>query len=186
MLSATGGGPTAGTEAAPAATGGKEIVGGEASSILVRSVIAAGGLSGTGGNLAGNGTLGQPPPVGVAADGRFLLYAGFWSPARHGPPSGVDLPQPAVNCLLQNTPNPFNPTTTIAFTVAAAGPAQLEIFDLRGRRVRRLLDAVVPAGRRTVVWDGLDDGGKQVASGAYCYRLRTGRFTALRKMLVVR
>jgi len=73
--------------------------------------------------------------------------------------------------LYVNTPNPFNPRTTIAFDLPRAGRAQLQIFDVRGRRLRGLVDSVLPAGAHQVLWDGMLESGRPAASGTYIYRL---------------
>jgi hypothetical protein len=88
--------------------------------------------------------------------------------------------------LAQNTPNPFNPTTTIAFD-APAGDARvtLTIYDVSGREVRRF-DRDVHYGTHTIVWDGTDAGGRPSASGVYLYRLEAPGFSAMRRMVLVR
>ncbi len=73
--------------------------------------------------------------------------------------------------LEQNRPNPFNPTTTIAFEVPTAGHVELAVYDAAGRLVTTLVDARVEAGRREVAWSGLDDRGNRAASGVYFFRL---------------
>lgn len=89
--------------------------------------------------------------------------------------------------LEQNYPNPFNPATTIGFTLAAESPVTLAVFDVVGRRVRTLLSGVRQAGTHQVAWDGTDDGGRQVASGVYLYRLAAGGMAPLtRTMLLLR
>ena len=95
-----------------------------------------------------------------------------------------DLPQ--VTRLLGNTPNPFNPRTTIHFDLARSEAVRLDVYDLRGRLVRRLLQGPVTAGNHQVVWDGRDGHGRAVASGAYVYRMVTGATVEQRKMLLVR
>ena len=77
--------------------------------------------------------------------------------------------QTAADRLLVNpsAPNPFAPATRISFVVPAAGRAVLAVFDPGGRHVRTLLDAPVPAGFRSVVWDGRNDTGETVAPGTY-------------------
>jgi hypothetical protein len=85
---------------------------------------------------------------------------------------------------MQNHPNPFNPSTTISFDLPVATRAQLEVFDVRGRRVARLLDEELAAGRHDVVWDGRDARGRAAASGVYFYQLRTPRETTFRKMVL--
>jgi hypothetical protein len=100
---------------------------------------------------------------------------------------GVDdgeLPQPIA--LAQNVPNPFNPQTTINFRLATESPVRLEIFDLTGRRVRTLVNEVRQAGEHSVVWDGRDDVGSQVASGSYFYRITGDQRTVSRKMTMLK
>lgn len=73
------------------------------------------------------------------------------------------------------TPNPFNPSTTLAYGVAEPGPLELVVFDSRGRRVRTLArNPRMAAGFYREVWDGLDDAGREVASGVYHARLVVG------------
>jgi hypothetical protein len=88
--------------------------------------------------------------------------------------------------LSQNYPNPFNPETVIAYSLAREGNVRLEIFNLLGQSVIVLADGWNPAGQRTVVWDGTDSGGRQVASGVYFYRLQSGPETISRKMVLMR
>ena len=88
--------------------------------------------------------------------------------------------------LEQNQPNPFNPSTTIRFTIPSRGSATLAIYDAEGRLVRMLLNEVVPAGTTAVQWDGRNDAGSTVTSGVYFYRLASGKFTASRKMLMLK
>jgi len=97
------------------------------------------------------------------------------------------LPTPQYTTrLLQNTPNPFNPTTNIDFTLEAKGMVRVEVFDVTGRLVARLLDAEANAGPNRVTWNGLDTNGKQVQSGIYFYRLLTPIAEQTRKMVMVK
>jgi hypothetical protein len=75
--------------------------------------------------------------------------------------------------LEQNVPNPFNPSTVIAWTVDRAGPVQLRVFGIRGDLVRTLVSGSTRAGEHSAVWDGRDDRGRRVSSGVYFYRLET-------------
>jgi hypothetical protein len=99
-------------------------------------------------------------------------------PATVAPPAQLE--------LAPNRPNPFNPSTTIAYGLPQAAPVRLEIFDVRGRALRRLVDAPTAAGRHTAVWDGRDSRGREVPSGVYFYRLRAGDAVLARRMLLVR
>ncbi|MCP4573107.1 MAG: T9SS type A sorting domain-containing protein [bacterium] len=91
---------------------------------------------------------------------------------------------PSVATLAQNYPNPFNPSTTIAFATAAPGRVRLTICDVRGRRVRALLDETRPAGSHTATWNGDDDGGRSVASGVYLCILESSEGVLTRKMVL--
>jgi len=89
--------------------------------------------------------------------------------------------------LRQNHPNPFNPQTVIRYEIR--GPAtrvQLDVHDVRGQRVRRLVDGVRAAGAHAATWDGRDDAGRPVASGTYHYRLRAGGVTEARRMVLLK
>jgi subtilisin family serine protease len=102
--------------------------------------------------------------------------------------TGVDTDVPAAApAALAGYPNPFNPRTTLRFSLEAAAPVTLEIHDLAGRLVRRLVGGSLAAGEHEVVWNGLDEAGKGVASGQYLARLRTdGRAAVTRKLTLVR
>ncbi len=88
--------------------------------------------------------------------------------------------------LAPNQPNPFNPSTTIAFSLPRAGDVELAVYTLDGRRVAVLVDGTLPAGPHAATWTGRDDGGRQVASGTYFYRLTTDEQTLTRRMVLVK
>lgn len=101
--------------------------------------------------------------------------------------TGDDTPEaPAATYLAQNFPNPFNPTTQIAYGLAAPAHVSLRIYDVSGRLVRELVDADREAGVFTETWNGRDTRGAQVASGIYFYRLDAGTFSETRKMIMLR
>ena len=104
--------------------------------------------------------------------------------------SAVDIPGdgniPAVLDLRDNFPNPFNPLTTIRFGVARDERVLLDVFDVRGRLVRNLLNETRPAGYHTVAWDGLDNRGARVVSGVYLYRLTAGSYSETKRMLLIK
>ncbi|MBK8167717.1 MAG: T9SS type A sorting domain-containing protein [bacterium] len=95
---------------------------------------------------------------------------------------------PAQLALLGNAPNPFNPTTTIAFTIpaGATGEHQLNVYDPRGRLVRQLGRGPLAAGRHEATWDGRDDAGAPVGAGVYLYRLEHGDRRLTGKMVLVK
>jgi hypothetical protein len=88
--------------------------------------------------------------------------------------------------LSQNYPNPFNPNTTIKFEIPHAGLVRLEIFNILGQRVTRLVDEYRSAGPHSVIWDGTNGSGKQVSTGIYFTRLSSGDKTEIKKMLLLR
>jgi hypothetical protein len=101
--------------------------------------------------------------------------------------TGADSPRaPEATYLAQNFPNPFNPTTKIAFGLRAEAHVKLRIYDASGRLVRALIDEDRPAGHYGELWDGRNARGVAVASGIYFYRLDAGAFGETRKMVIIR
>lgn len=92
----------------------------------------------------------------------------------------------AVNVSAANYPNPFNPCTTIMFNVPQSGKVELVIYNVRGQKVRTLVNGNQASGVHRVVFDGHDDAGKALASGMYFYRLTTAEKTVTNKMLLVK
>jgi len=88
--------------------------------------------------------------------------------------------------LAQNYPNPFNPQTTISFELTAPGEVSLEVYDVLGRKVARLLGDDLPAGNHEVVFDGRAGDGTPLASGVYFYRLSTAEGAMTRKMMLMK
>ncbi len=95
-------------------------------------------------------------------------------------------PIPTEYALEQNVPNPFNPSTTIDYRLPEAGEVRLVIYNLLGQRVRTLVRESMDAGFHSVIWDGMDEFGKQVASGIYIYRLSATNFTQVRRMMLLK
>ena len=93
---------------------------------------------------------------------------------------------PALSKLQGAVPNPFNPRTSLRYSLARSGAVRLQVFDLQGRLVRTLLDGQQGAGAHAVPWDGRDEAGRAVASGTYLARLRAPDTVAQQKMLLVR
>ena len=93
---------------------------------------------------------------------------------------------PNVFGLTGNVPNPFNPATQVRFSLARDGMAEIDVLDLQGRVVRTLLSGIMTAGEQTVRWDGRDDAGRNVASGAYFVRLRSAGQVATHKVTLMK
>jgi hypothetical protein len=100
-------------------------------------------------------------------------------------PVGVHTPVRFANTLAQNHPNPFNPTTTIEFTVKSRGHVSLTVYDVAGRQIRTLVsENRAPGIKHVVGWDGRNAKGEMVASGVYFYRLETGGVMQTKKMVL--
>ncbi|MCB1150184.1 T9SS type A sorting domain-containing protein [bacterium] len=97
-----------------------------------------------------------------------------------------ETPATMLLSLAQNYPNPFNPSTEIAFTLETPGRVTLDVFDMRGHLVRRLVNGRLEASVHTVTWDGRDGEGRGVSSGTYLYRLRTDAEILSRSMVLMR
>lgn len=98
----------------------------------------------------------------------------------------VNLITPNQNELLQNSPNPFNPSTTIKFYLAANSDVNIKIYDVLGKEVATLINQNSQAGYHIVYWNGKNVNGNNVASGTYLYTLTAGDFTITKKMLLMK
>ena len=100
---------------------------------------------------------------------------------------GENLAIPTQFALHQNYPNPFNPSTQISFDVPEGSDlVRLNIYNILGKKVSTLLNAVVNPGKHKVEWNAKDNEGNPVASGIYFYELSSSSFTARKKMLLIR
>lgn len=104
-----------------------------------------------------------------------------------GVPSGtVYTGIPVQFNLSQNFPNPFNPTTTIQYTLSEQTHVSLAVYNLLGQRVRTLINEKKPAGRYRVLWNGLNDSGSMVGTGIYFYRIQAGDYVDIKKMVYMK
>jgi formylglycine-generating enzyme required for sulfatase activity len=125
------------------------------------------------------------------------VHYGFRT-ARTAPGTGIDTESPpdleptgAPDRFMLNIsqPNPFTDQTRITYAIpsgAAGSTVLLEVYDVTGRPVRRLVDALQPAGSYCVSWDGTGDGRNPVPAGTYLYRLTAGARTETRRLLLIR
>jgi len=114
-------------------------------------------------------------------DGLYIQYVDYYTVGNH------DLVAPTpVGVLYQNYPNPFNPETTISFSIAKTGKAKLEIFNVRGQKVRTLVDGTVEAGTHHILWNGKNDSNGSVGSGMYFYKLTIGHRSDTKKMILMK
>ncbi|MFA6910842.1 MAG: choice-of-anchor J domain-containing protein [Candidatus Cloacimonadaceae bacterium] len=98
-----------------------------------------------------------------------------------------DANSPVISAGITNVyPNPFNPTTNIAFTLSDPGDVRVEIYNIKGQKVKVLMNENKNAGMHTVVWDGTDDNKKGVASGVYYVRFSSHQTTQIRKLTMIK
>jgi flagellar hook assembly protein FlgD len=88
--------------------------------------------------------------------------------------------------LAQNFPNPFNPVTTLTYSIPEQAHVELIVYDLLGREIMRLVDQQQRAGAWQVTWSGRDGQGQLVSAGIYLYRMTAGDFTQTRKMVLLK
>ena len=134
----------------------------------------------------------QGVPTGTYSYYLTAEYSGDWEsePSNiveidHTDANGIQIP--IVNSLNGNYPNPFNPTTIISFSVAKTSSlVNLEIYNLKGQKIKTLVNEILSAGNHSVVWNGTDNKEKAVASGAYLYKMKTGNYVSTKKMILMK
>jgi len=100
---------------------------------------------------------------------------------------GDDPVVPVVATELKNNfPNPFNPETTIAYSVKEASPVSIEIYNVKGQLVKTLVNDAKEAGNHSVTWKGTDNNGRSVSSGIYYYKMIAGQYSSTKKMIMMK
>jgi hypothetical protein len=130
----------------------------------------------------------DPAAAGGTLSGRtqmlkdILVYFG-----QVGTPGSVTPVLPGIEFATSNYPNPFNPSTTIKFSMPKAGHLSLNVYNVRGQLVKTLIDGARPAGAdQSIVWDGSNNQGSNVSSGVYFYEARTNGEVKVQKMALVK
>jgi hypothetical protein len=169
-----------------------------------QDLILAFGLDDAGGLLWGGAIEAASTPSSkgrlmAVSNGDYLV--GVWEDSRHGTPDvfsqNVDTAgnlgsivlsaePPTAFAARPAYPNPFNPSTTIAFDLPQAQRVTLRVFNAAGMMVRELVDGTLPAAAHQVAWDGTGPGGRRLPSGVYYYHLVTGDRAVTRAMTLVK
>jgi transcription initiation factor IIF auxiliary subunit len=97
-----------------------------------------------------------------------------------------EIPIPAIPLISSNYPNPFNPSTTIAFSIPETGRVNVSIYNIRGQRVKTLYNEDLERGHHCLVWDGRDEGNRNVASGVNFIRLDAAGKSSIRKAMLLK
>ena len=146
------------------------------------SVIGSGGGPASNGTYSMNGTIGQTV-IGPVSNSQFAVGQGFWHNAALT--NGVPTPGPGTATgyeLDQNFPNPFNPSTTITFSIPERQKVTLKIMNLLGEEIERAIDGVwMEAGQWKYEFQATN-----IPSGTYIYRLEAGNFVKTRKMVLTK
>ena len=104
-----------------------------------------------------------------------------------GTVSNVDPVTPVVMTALSgNFPNPFNPETTISYSVKGTAPVTVEIYNAKGQKVKTLVNETKAEGHYQAKWDGRDDNNQAVTSGVYFYKMNAGKYTSTKKMILMK
>ncbi len=124
---------------------------------------------------------GTPPSTRSDLMDRFLEFFGLGG-------TGVDDEEGRLArfAMAQNSPNPFNPSTTIRYDLPAPGRVELAVYNAAGRRVANLIDGDLEPGGHTATWNGVDEAGRPVASGVYFFRLTHGGESVTRKGVLLK
>jgi C1A family cysteine protease len=133
-------------------------------------------------------------PTGLYSYYLTALYSGDWESEssnvvgiNHNNTDANGIQIPFVNSLNSNYPNPFNPETAIYFSVAQTSSfVSLEIYNLKGQKIKTLVNDVLSAGSHSIIWYGTDANEKSVASGVYLYKMKTGNYTSTKKMILMK
>ncbi|KAF5036820.1 hypothetical protein DSECCO2_571120 [anaerobic digester metagenome] len=96
------------------------------------------------------------------------------------------LPIPDEALISSNYPNPFNPSTTITYSMPATGQVRISVYNMKGQKVRDLLNTEMPRGNHKVVWDGKDSNNSNVSSGIYFFKLETEGHSSVRKAMLMK
>lgn len=126
------------------------------------------------------------PELDAAGEARLYnsaldIGAYEWRPT---PVDGEDTPQLTTGLRLY--PNPFNPALACSFSLHEPSAVRIEVFNVRGQRVRILADESMSAGEHTFVWDGRDDSGRHASSGVYLVRLRANSQSTIRRAVLLK
>jgi hypothetical protein len=112
-----------------------------------------------------------------------ILYLNF----SEGTDAGDNELIPGFSAILeQNYPNPFNPSTNIRFILEESAQVEIEVFNLKGQKIRTLVNGSYDSGEFIVNWNGKNDDNRDEASGVYFYRMNTGSSSQMKKMILLR
>ena len=128
---------------------------------------------------------GQSYTVGVSAqydEGESDVVEVTFTYNGTGTPNGVV----AATALKGNYPNPFNPSTEIFFSMKETGKLVIDVYNVKGEKVKTLINGTVQAGDNSIEWNGTDDSNRAVSSGVYFYKMKSNNFESAKKMIMMK
>jgi hypothetical protein len=123
---------------------------------------------------------------------RITAFANVWSlysDVYSGSIEFLDIDKgqlPLVFSLEQNYPNPFNPTTNISYSIPSDNQVEVNIYNVRGEKVKTLTNGFQTSGYKTIKWDATNEQGQPVSAGLYVYSIQAGSYNQKRKMLLLK
>ena len=94
--------------------------------------------------------------------------------------------KPIKSALIGSYPNPFNPSTTIKYSLSSPSYLQMDIYNIKGQKVKSLVNEYRHAGDHSIIWNGTDENGKDVGSGVYFYRMKAEGYVSTKKMVMMK
>ncbi|MCK9303156.1 MAG: T9SS type A sorting domain-containing protein, partial [Bacteroidales bacterium] len=101
-------------------------------------------------------------------------------------PATEEIPIPSVPFIATNYPNPFNPSTTIAFSIPTTCITKLSVYNIKGQKVKDIVHGELASGYHKIIWDGRDKNNRGVSSGIYFFRLESGGKVSVRKAMLMK
>jgi hypothetical protein len=123
--------------------------------------------------------------TGVVSNENYDLPKVWWVNVTGGTGINNDIVNSKA-VLYQNIPNPFNPETSIKFSLVQSGHSLLEIYNIKGQLIKTLVNNDLVAGEHSFIWNGKNEKGDQVASGIYLYNLRTQDISIQKKAILLK
>ena len=126
--------------------------------------------------------------AGEVVGSNYHGYTGFWTPwfKVTDVELGEEVLTPAEFCLSQNYPNPFNAHTVIEYALSEPTYVNITVYNILGQSVKVLKNELEQPGISTVIWDGRDESGSEVASGIYFYRIQAKDFIQCKMMILLK
>jgi hypothetical protein len=125
--------------------------------------------------------------VKAVMSGNVLSAAAFTNVLNNTTGNDDNMPPPLIITALEScSPNPFKTSTAIRYSLSDKAPLLLEIYNFKGQKVKTLFHATQYHGHHYAIWNGTNDQNKPVSAGVYLYKMSSGKFTASRKVILVK